>query len=285
MGCIAAQRDSRGVPRVCGWVPRTHPTFHAHHAPHSYCPFPLFSFVMALSRDTLTKLSMTLARLSGAKSLRDPLVAQLLGKWVASSPLAKARWPEATEMGYPVLNRSKQLEAVKQYASFLFPAPDVLGLLMELNVPKVGFRAVSEYMSRWGVAYRAATGYPFPLPIPSGDQFSGTSKEMAKPLELRPPVSVADPPASGRSWPLQSWARCVQSRPPLADVIDWFRPLTFLVHGDVYPCAGGSWTQFSVGLLNHGARDRSPVYMWVIGMAVCGDKDMPALATIWAENL
>ena len=69
---------------------------------------------------------------------------------------------------------------------------------MDLNVPKVGFRAVSEYMSRRGVAYTAATGYAFPRPIPSRDQFSNTWKEMAKPLELRPPVSIADPPASGR---------------------------------------------------------------------------------------
>ena len=98
-------------------------------------------------------------------------------------------------------------------------------------------------------------------------------------------VSIADPPASGRSWPLQSWARYVQSRPPLADVINWSRPLTFLLRGDVYPCAGGSWTQLSIALLNHGARGRSPAYLWVIGMAVCGDKDMVALATICAENL
>ena len=66
---------------------------------------------------------MTLTRLSGAKSLRDPLVSQLLGEWVASSPLAKARWAEATEVGYPTLIRNKQKEAVKQYASMLFPAP------------------------------------------------------------------------------------------------------------------------------------------------------------------
>ena len=79
-------------------------------------------------------------------------------------------------------------------------------VLKDLHVPKVGFRAVLEYMSRRGVAYTAATGYPFPRPIPSPDQFSDTWKEMAKALELRPPVSIADPPASGRSWPLQSWA-------------------------------------------------------------------------------
>ena len=41
----------------------------------------------------------------------------------------------------------------------------------------------------------------------------------------------------------------------------------------------------SIGLLNHGARGRTPAYLWVIGMAVCGDKDTAALATIWADNL
>ena len=69
------------------------------------------------------------------------------------------------------------------------------------------------------------------------------------------------------------------------DVIDWTRPLTFIVRGYAYPCAGGSWTQLSVGLINHSARGRTPAYLWVIGMAVRGDKDMAALATMWADNL
>ena len=189
------------------------------------------------------------------------------------------------EVGYPSLIRTKQVEAVKQYASHLFPAPDLIGLLMDLNVPKLGFRHVSEYMSRRGSAYTAATGLPFPRPIPTRDTFTDTWKELVTPLDLRPPVSVPDPPASGRSWPLPSWARYVQSRPSLVDTIDWTRPLTFIVRGDSYPCAGGSWTQLSIGLLNHGARGRTPAYLWVIGMAVCGDKDMAALATIWADNL
>ena len=67
--------------------------------------FLSIALLMPLSRDTLTKLSMTLVHLSGAKSLRDPSVSQLLGEWVASSPLAKARWAEATEVGYPSLIR------------------------------------------------------------------------------------------------------------------------------------------------------------------------------------
>ena len=221
--------------------------------------------VMVHIKRILTEHNMTLVRLSGAKSLRDPLVSQLLGEWVASSPLARARWSEATEVGYPSLIRDKQKEAVKQYASHLFPAPDLIGLLMDLNVPKLGFRHVSELMSHRGAAYTAATGLPFPHPIPTQDTFTDTWKELVTPLDLRPPVSVPNPPASGRSWPLPSWARYVQSRPSLVDTIDWTRPLSFIVRGDAYPCAGGSWTQPSIGLLNHGARGRTPAYLWVIG--------------------
>ena len=69
------------------------------------------------------------------------------------------------------------------------------------------------------------------------------------------------------------------------DTIDWTRPLTFIVRGDTYPCIGGSWTQLSIGPLNHGARGRTPAYLWVIAMAACGDKDRAAHATIWADNL
>ena len=228
---------------------------------------------------------MTLVLLSGAKSLLDPLVSQLLGEWVASCPLARARWSPATDVGYPSLIRTKQVEAVKQYASFLFLAPDFIGLLMDLNVTKTGFRHLSEFMTRGGIDYTAATGHTFPRPIPMWQAFFDTWKDVAKPLELRPPVNMDDPPASGRSWPVHSWARYIQSRPPLVDTIDWNRPLTFIVRGNAYSCAGGSWTLLSVGLLNDGKHGRTPAYLWVIGMAVCGHEDMAALATIWAENL
>ena len=114
---------------------------------------------------------------------------------------------------YPSLIHNKQKEAVKQYASLLFPAPDLIGLLMDLNVPKLGFRHMSEYMSRRGSAYTAATGFLFPKPIPTRDTFTDTWKELVTPLDLRPPVSIPDRPASGRSWPLLSWAQYVQSRP------------------------------------------------------------------------
>ena len=262
-----------------------HPPSGCLHSPHTHTSmFPCIALVMPFFRDTLTELNMTLVRFSGATSLRDTLVSRLLGEWVASSPLARARWSEATEVDYPSLIRDKQKDAAKQYSSHLFPAPDLIRLLMDLNVPKLGYQHVSEYISRRGSAYTAVTGLPFPRPIPTRDTFTETWKELATPLDLRPPVSVPDPPASGRSWPLPSWAPYVHSRPSLVDTIDWTRHLTFIVRADVYPCAGGSWTQLSIGLLNHGARGRTPAYLWVIRMAVCGDKDMAALATIRADK-
>ena len=127
---------------------------------------------------------MTLTWLSGAKSLRDPLVPQLLGEWVASSPSAKVRCYEATKVAQLTLICTKQIEAVKQYASVAFPAPELIGLLMDLNVPNGGFRHVSEFKTRRGAAYTAATGHPSPRPIPSRDRYTDTWKELVKPLVL-----------------------------------------------------------------------------------------------------
>ena len=77
----------------------------------------------------------------------------------------------------------------------------------------------------------------------------------------------------------------MQSRPALCQSIDWTGALTLVVQGDGYPCAGGSWSQLSVGLLKHGEKARTPAFLWVIGMDVTGDKDMVALGQIWAEVL
>ena len=107
---------------LCWWVSWT-PPFRLPASPpppiHTTM-FPCIALVMPFSRDTLTELNMTLVRLSGAKSLPDPVVSQLLGESVASSPLARAQWSKATEVGYPSLIRDKQKDAVKQYASHLF---------------------------------------------------------------------------------------------------------------------------------------------------------------------
>ena len=135
--------------------------------------FHCIALVMPFSRDTLTELNMTLVRLSGAKSLRDPLVSQLLGEWVASSPLARARWSEAMEVGYPSLIRTKQVEALKQYASHLFPAPDFIRLLMDLNVPKVGFRHMNGVHEPPGVGLHGRNGPPVPPTHPHSGSVHG----------------------------------------------------------------------------------------------------------------
>ena len=76
---------------------------------------------------------------------------------------------------------------------------------------------------------------------------------------------------------------------PIAPTPCGHHPLEEAAHfpppGDAYPCADGSSTQLSIGPLNHGARARTPAYVWVIGMAVCRDQDMAVLATIWFQNL
>ena len=66
---------------------------------------------------------MTLARLSGAKSLRDPWISPLFGECVASSLLAEARWVEATEVGYPSLVCTKEVDAVKPVTARAYPPP------------------------------------------------------------------------------------------------------------------------------------------------------------------
>ena len=75
--------------------------------------FPCVALVMPFSRGTNLQLSMTLACLSGTKSLCRPLGLQALGEWVASSPLAKARWYKTNEVAQLPLIRNKQKEAVK----------------------------------------------------------------------------------------------------------------------------------------------------------------------------
>ena len=87
---------------------------------------------------------MTLVRLSGAPSLREPFVCQILGECVASSPLGKTCWVMAKEVGYTCLIHTTQVAAVKQCASFLFPAAKFMALLVDLNVTKTGFRHFSE---------------------------------------------------------------------------------------------------------------------------------------------
>ena len=179
----------------------------------------------------------------------------------------------------------KQSKAIRTYAEAVFPAPYLMGLLWELGAPRSGFGVLSGYITRRGDVYTARTGLPFPQPIPTQDQFDATWKSLTAPLVLSPPVECADLPVLGRCWHLPLWAQYMQSGPPLCQSIGWARPLTFVVRGDGYPCAGGSWSKLSIGLLNHGAKARTPAFLWVVGMAVTGDKDMVALGQICTQVL
>ena len=228
---------------------------------------------------------MMLIRLRGATELRDSKCSDVLAQWMSLSPLMRAHFTEAMDHApVPAVHKTK-VHAIRTYAEALLFARYLIGLLLELGAPRSGFRVLPQYITRRADAYTARTGPPFPRPIPTWDQFDATLKPLTGPLALSPPVECADPPSSGRCWPLRSWAQYLQSRPALCQSIDWTRPLTFVVRADGYPCAGGSWLQLSAGLLNHGEKARTPTFLWVIGMAVTGDKDMVALGQIWAQVL
>ena len=96
---------------------------------------------------------------------------------MASFRLTKSRWAKATEAGYPTVTLTNQMEAVKQCTSFLFPAPELLGVLMDCNVPKVLDRV--RVHDAAGVAYTAAMGYLFLQPIPTWENFLSICKEMS----------------------------------------------------------------------------------------------------------
>ena len=178
--------------------------------------------------------------LSGATSLRESKYSNLWARWMPWSPLIPARFTEAMDHApLPSVHNTK-VQAIRTYAEALFPAPYVIGLLLELGVPQSGFRVLFQCITRQGDAYTARTGLPFPRPIPTREQFDATWKSLTTPLVLSPAMKCDDPPSSGRCWPLRSWAQYVQSRPALCQSIDWTCPLTFVVRGDGYPCVGGS---------------------------------------------
>ena len=161
-------------------------------------------FVLSYRPSVFTELSMMLVRLSGATSLRDNKCSDLLALWMSSSALIRARFTEAMDhAALPAVHKAK-VQAIRTYAKALFPAPYLIGLLLELGAPRSGFRVLSEYITRRGNAYTARTGLPFPWPIPTRDQFDATWKSLTAPLALSSPVECADPPSSGRCWPLRS---------------------------------------------------------------------------------
>ena len=162
---------------------------------------------------------MMLVRLSGATSLRDSKCSDLLAQQMSSSPLIRARFTEPMDHApLPAVHTTK-VQAICTCAEALFPAPLLIGLLLELGAPRSGFRVLSEYITRRGDAYTARTGLPFPRPIPTRDQLFAMWKPLTAPLAVSRPAECADPPSSGRCWPLRTWAQYVEARPAVCQSI------------------------------------------------------------------
>ena len=142
----------------------------------------------------------------------------------------------------PAVHKTK-VQAIRTYTEALFPAPYLIGLLLELGAPRSGLLVLSQYSTRRGDGYTSCTRLPFPRPIPTRDQFDATWKSLTAPLALSPPRECADPPSSGRCWSLLSWAQYVQSQLALYQSIEWTRPLTLVVRVTGIPVPGGSWSQ------------------------------------------
>ena len=92
-------------------------------------------FVMSYSPSIFTELNMMLVWLSGATSLRDSKCSDLLAQLMSSSPLIRARFIEAMDQAsLPSVHKTK-VQAIHTYAKALFPAPYLIGLLLELGAP------------------------------------------------------------------------------------------------------------------------------------------------------
>ena len=190
----------------------------------------------------IVELSATLVRLSRASNLMDARVGHLLAQWSVSSPHYKARLGQATvEGGHNVLRAAKEA-AIREYTESLITPLGAMELVVALKALKSGFGALSEFFNRHGLQYSLKIGRPFPRPICTREAFDVEWQARCTLLELAPPVTADTRPSPRRSWPIASWVNYVQSRNALRDGIDWSRPLMFIVRGDAFPCARGSWS-------------------------------------------
>ena len=241
------------------------------------------AFVISYLYTVFTEVNMMLVRLSGATRLCDRRCADLLVQLMPLSPITRAHLSEG--MGPITLSavHKSKMRAIGTYAEALFAASYPIGLLLEFGAPRSGFHVLSKCITRRGDAGTARIGLTFPRPIHTRDQFEA-KWSLTTPLALSPPMECAHPPpASGRCWPLRLWAQCVQFRPTPSQSIDWAHFVNFVVRGEGCPRAGRSWSWLSIGLLNNGVTVRTPAFLWVVGMAVTGDKCMVAVGQIWAQ--
>ena len=241
---------------------------------------------MARSQTRVAPLTTHLVHLASAVGLRDgDLVGELIAEWAISSPHARRQFAVAVRLAQPSCVREIQQGAIAKYASEVLPPDECCELILNLRAPESAWRTLSEVYTLRGLKYTATTGLPFARPICFERAFQQRWQVLLAPLELAPAVSTSDPKATGISWPWASWLRYIASQPPLCRMINWSFPLTFIVRGDGYPCASGEWSQLSVSIANMGLWGRIPACVWVIGLAICGDKAMATLATLWEDNI
>ena len=229
--------------------------------------------------DDVHKLTLALVNISG-ESLQHDAPAELLALCATSSPLARRAFSRAAEIASTSAFRNVRIEAAQAYAENLLPPLAAVSLLLNLSAPKSAFRLLSTFVSQRGVRYSTATGLPFPRPLCTRDAFEAKWAELCTPLELVCTFSTTPVQAEARHWPLASWERYVNSRPQLR-IPDGPR-LHLIIRGDGYPVAGGSWSQMTIGMANHGPNARRPAFCWPIAIAIVNDHEMVTLGKLWA---
>ena len=235
----------------------------------------------------IAELTGTLKKLTGATSLSDSRVSDLLSSWAASHPRARGALQRAAQQSLRGWLEKEQAAVLNRFASSLIPGDGACELLITMNAPKRAFRALSRYFSARMREFKAGSPFgPLKRPICSRAAFTEAWASFARALTLGHVEYREGPPLTvGLHWPLQRWAEYINSRPTLFNALDFSKPLHFIVRGDGYPTAGSSWAALTITLANFGEDARSPAYTWLIGLAVCAEKDIGTLGEPWKETI
>lgn len=190
-------------------------------------------------------------------------------------------------------------------------------LVLAMGATKdIGYRALKTY---WAEAQRELrkAGVHCTFSVPSRNTFNVHWKLALRPLRL---VETTVDNIHGLYWPFEQWAAYVAKRAPLCnfDLDDWgifwqeiladdsLQPTTgfscwcvathflhrdsiiglrkcILKRNSVY-VAGGSWTQMSVTILNHGSNARRMPFTHIIAVAWAKDSDFDLLYELWKPN-
>ena len=233
------------------------------------------------------ELTSVLKRLTGASSVTDPKVVDLLRRWGASCGKHKKVLKQAVEGALPNWLDTVRQDAVDAYAGCLMGPERVVHLLVSLRAPKRAFRTLSEFFTHCKEPFEAATGLRFTRPLCSRRRFQKAWRKLLEPLELEAPkwVHTDRGPLVSVVWPLESWARYIAATPDLNKYINWDSKLLFIVRGDGYPTGGVEWCNLTISLANFGKHARSPAFLWLIGLAAGSEKEMDGLAQLWKTNL